>query len=761
MKNNWIISLFVFVVFSVNSTISFALAYNITPKAGTSLPTQVVKGGTATALYTVTNNTSRTIPDGFVKYLPQSVTQVNTDTSFPDLCGATFTLTPGASCTLELSVAGAVSAANPDPHQHLFVCSPNLPACAGTSSPLNVSIVPATLTGTVQSGGTTSVAPIANALVTIYGADQSSAIPLGTSLTNSSGKFYINVPSASLTHTIYYAIATKGTKTELAVILGESIPLTTTINEMTTVGAAWSMAQFFHTDPQIYGKALGLKIAAGMNDNLVSIEQGALSTVITTSPNADQTNAMRSVSSLSNLIAPCVQNIPGACTALFAATTVDAVVPTNTLQALLAIAHNPSMNVTTIFALAQMIQIYRPDLSMAPDAWTLAVKFNYTGNDNYLFGGLGKIVFDSNGFAWITNNVIQGTPNSSNFIVVLKPNGQPADGTNNTPVSPIFGGGILGQGFGISFDLNGNNWSGNFGWGSCSVCLPAAGSVTKLTATGIPISGPTGYIDYVYRGQGVVPDQNNNIWIASYGNDRVVIFPNGDPNSSFYFQEPSNSTPFDIAIDQNNAAWVTNPGTSILSKYTLNGHMINNIFNLPVGDNIKEVSIDSQGNAWIASTADSSVYKVNSAGTSVTQYTGVGGMSGPWGVTLDGADHVWVANFGPPGQPVNLSVTELCGVNTAACPPGVTTGQAISPATGYTLPSAGSQVLLHNGDPLNGPGSEPVFTPLMRLTQVLPDQAGNIWALNNWKPIPFNPTTDFNPGGDGAVVFIGLAVPPN
>jgi hypothetical protein len=39
------------------------------------------------------------------------------------------------------------------------------------------------------------------------------------------------------------------------------------------------------------------------------------------------------------------------------------------------------------------------------------------------------------------------------------------------------------------------------------------------------------------------------------------------------------------------------------------------------------------------------------------------------------------------------------------------------------------------------------------------DQAGNIWALNNWKP-DFDTDVCCNPGGDGAVIFVGLAPPP-
>src|SRR5262249_28360287 len=100
--------------------------------------------------------------------------------------------------------------------------------------------------------------------------------------------------------------------------------------------------------------------------------------------------------------------------------------------------------------------------------------------------------------------------------------------------------------------------------------------------------------------------------------------------------------------------------------------------------------------------------------------------------------------------------------NGAAFPAGLEPGFPISPCSGYTLPTGGSEVRLPNGDPLYGPGTDPCKSPLMRQTACSIDQAGNVWVCNNWEP-DFN--TDFppatgNPGGDGIVIFVGLAKPP-
>ncbi|WP_298622578.1 hypothetical protein [uncultured Legionella sp.] len=769
-KNNKKISLLVLLIAFLSNAVSYALPYNVVPKAGVSLPTHIILGNTVNAFYTVTNNTSRTLPNSFVKYLPPNVSQVVSDANHPDLCGTQFTLSSGASCTLELTISGEVNPIAPDPHHHLFVCSPNVPACAGTNYPLDVKAISPTVSGVVQSGAAVSQ-PLVNAHVTIYRADLSSSRAIGEGVTNNSGHFYIYIPPEELVQaTSFYAVARVGNNIKLATVLGGDILPSITINELTTVGAAFSMAQFFHNG-QIFGKSLGLKIASGMNANLVSPIDGRLSTVIMSSPNADQTNTKRSLNNLANLIAHCVRNVSNACTILFNLTTIDGVVPTNTLDALLNIAHNPANNVSLIYNQSSQLPVYVPLLANSPDAWTLAVKFNNSGSLNAPFGGAAKTIFDKYGNAWITNNVVQGTPDSSHWIMVLKPNGQPADGANNTPVSPIFGGGLLGNAFGITIDTKGSIWAGNFGWGSCNGCLPPGGegSVSKISSTGIPISGTLGYVNYLYRAQGTVSDKYDNIWIASYGNDRVVVYLNGDPNSAVYFQQPINSGTFDIAIAQDGSAWVTSTKSAVINKYILtNNTLIQTLsIQLPADSRPKAVSIDSQGNAWVAATGavlqtEPAILRITPQGAVTSYNDGRGGVSAPWGVTIDGDDNIWVANFEPENNtmPIKYSISKLCGINPAKCPSGLQTGDAISPATGYTLPSAGSEVLLADGTPLNGIGGPPSFHPLMRLTHAISDQAGNVWAANNWKPLPYS-ENHFNPGGDGVVVFIGLASPPN
>lgn len=126
----------------IYSVSCYALPFTIVPRAGFPLPTQVLSGGFATAFYTVTNNTNAVRIGNFVKYLPPNVTQITTDITTPNLCGATFTLQPhgsnGDSCTLELRITGPVSSAGCDIRRHLLVCIAGGLTCAGTPFPLDV-----------------------------------------------------------------------------------------------------------------------------------------------------------------------------------------------------------------------------------------------------------------------------------------------------------------------------------------------------------------------------------------------------------------------------------------------------------------------------------------------------------------------------------------------------------------------------------------------------------------------------------------------
>ena len=638
------------------------------------------------------------------------------------------------------------------------------------------------LTGTVQSGGTMGVVTLGGARVTLYEATEGAPAVIGTGTTDSKGWFETDQGPGSSAGGIFYATASLPNGVLLVNVVGPEVPEgPIVINELTTVAAAFSMAQFVDGST-IVGNAFGLRVASGMNDNLVSPRTGASSEVMLNAPNADQTNSLRSTRNLANLLARSARGHSGAWDVLRKlATPPDRDPPADTFQAMVNIARHPAWHVAAIYEHSQRLEVYTPSRAVPPDAWTLCVKVNDSGDDGKrMFGGPANISWDEHGNAWIANNVFQGTPDSGDFVVVLQPNGKPADGRNGMPASPVVGPGLVGPGFGVSVGGDGTVWVGSYGWGAKDT-FPTAGIVSTFDASGAVVEA--GYTQGTVRVQQVVVDRWNNVWLASYGNDSVVVYPGGDADAWIAYPQPGSSQTapgtctFGIAVDESGevpAAWVTY-GAGLgwpaakpahVARFVLETDpgqdrpVLRCTLSRQVGASTKAIALDAHGNAWIASGGDDTVYRVTPEGH-VAGFTDRGGLNSPWGVAVDGDGDVWVANFGHLGilyDYTNAAVSRLAGVDS---PSGLPLGQPISPETGYTLPTAGQPVTLADGSPLYKDGT-PCYNPLMRMTSVTIDAAGNVWAVNNWKPrfgTDFEPKHG-NPGGDGIVIFVGLARPP-
>ena len=143
------------------SSLSYALPFSIVTKSGTNLPTRVHPNSTVIAYYTITNNTLEQRNNNYIKYLPPNVSQITSDNTFSDSCGATFNLakngTAGDSCTLELSISGPVNGNDPNPRHHLFACFPGGVSCSGTSDSLNISAITTPVYAYVTNNGGNSV----------------------------------------------------------------------------------------------------------------------------------------------------------------------------------------------------------------------------------------------------------------------------------------------------------------------------------------------------------------------------------------------------------------------------------------------------------------------------------------------------------------------------------------------------------------------------------------------------------------------------
>lgn len=127
-----------FIALSFLSTALYALPFTILPIGV--LPATVPSGGTASASYTIKNVTSLNAPNNLIKYLPPNVLiNPNNTTCAPQ---SAFSLTPGQSCILNLTISGPVDRNDSHPQHHLFVCLSDNASCAGPSpeNSLNVTM---------------------------------------------------------------------------------------------------------------------------------------------------------------------------------------------------------------------------------------------------------------------------------------------------------------------------------------------------------------------------------------------------------------------------------------------------------------------------------------------------------------------------------------------------------------------------------------------------------------------------------------------
>lgn len=643
--------------------------------------------------------------------------------------------------------------------------------------------------GQVQAGG----GPLANSTVTLWAASAGDPRQLAQARTNSDGRFDLSSQETPGADVILYVVAkggeasvNKGSGDNPAItmlsVLGNSPASTVVINEMTTVASVWTHNQFID-GTAIRGHALGLKIAAGNVPSFVNLQTGGWGAAIQDAVNSSQTTTMANFATLSSLLAGCTTRVrPDACASLFDATTPPGgKAPTDTLGALQSVARNCAYRPERLIALLDAFYPvpqgknlrrtpYMPYLNYAPSAWTLPLKF--TG------GGLsapGKIMFDVEGNAWTGVNFIVGSQASDDLwdgnLSKFAPNGRPL-----SPETTGFqGGGVEGPGFGTAIGADGNVW----------VTSTGGKTISLFDKSGKPISPPDGYNFGGQLGimQGIIVAPNGDIWTLDFEKDQVVHLPKGDASKvKFYCRSTDGkpnkdspcklSGPFHLAIDQQDRIWITNAIGDTVTRFPASDPSKVEVLQTG-GHSGKGMAIDSQGNAWIANTlgtgldvgtklkllelkltgrmsqlhrvifdylnGNSSLGNISMLRPDGTPAPGSpfhgGGAWGSWGVAIDGNDQVWSSNF------AGASITHLCGARTETCPPGMKTGDPISPPGGYV-----------------GGGMQP-------LTDIGIDPAGNVWVADNWQ----RPQSCFAPyaseatstlcGGNGLTVFFGMAKP--
>jgi DNA-binding beta-propeller fold protein YncE len=651
-------------------------------------------------------------------------------------------------------------------------------ALLAASVSLIAPVAPGAALGASKQALLSGTVPLRGMNVVLYAASPGGRRPavLGSGRSGSSGAFAIRYRRAGR-RTVKYLVATRpggaaeagfaapaGSYRLVAALGAGRVPRRATVNERTTVATGFAMAQFIEGS-RVAGKDPGLRNAAAMTRNLVSRRRGGLAPVLRRFPNGASTATLRTFDSLANLLAVCRAR-GGRCARLLqlgGAPGGDASAA-DTLTAAVTIAQNPWHNVRRLFALSRLApRLYNPALGRGkrPDAWTLALRFEGDGES---MNGPGAFAIDAQGNLWVANNYefsrerLKSVCAAENLLR-FTPTGR------YFPGSPYTGGGLSGAGFGIGIDTQSHVWVGNFGF-AAPECKrqPPHNSVSEFTISGEPLSPPLvekprahpeiepvefegGWEDgHISWPQSTISDREGNIWIANCGNNSVTKYIGGNHELALNLGEKliGLRKPFGSAVNAEGRLYVTGNDSDNVAILNPSGAPV---AGSPVeGGGLHEpmgIAIDSNGYAWVANSgkiaapcpvevdsrpSQGNVVLIKPNGELARRKPIEGaGLQTPWGIAVDGDDHVWVANFS------GKRVSELCGTTTALCPPGRQhVGASISPRrSGYG------------------------FNGLVRNTGVAIDPSGNVWLTNNWKQLPIQK----NPGGYQVVALLGLAAP--
>lgn len=553
-----------------------------------------------------------------------------------------------------------------------------------------------------------------------------------TATTDDDGRFEVDAGDGTL---VYLDARPADSDTALLAAVAPDDAGAITLNERTTVAAGYGLAQFY-ADGAPSGDITWLSNAASMAANLADPQTGDYGEVLTSSPNGSETSTLGAFTSLSDVLSMCLID-SDACAVLFDATA-ETERPASAAAAFAAIARDPSSGAEAVFEVASRANGENPGLSVAPAAWTLALRFDGDGES---LAGPGNFAIDPEGNIWINNNYQYNADPSVPVCGSDQAFGFAPDGELLTTMQ---GGGLSGSGFGIEFDRSGRLWFSNFGFAAPAPGCPEEDqpphNSMSLFDGDTALSPDTGFTqgDLSWP-QGIEFDSDGNLWIANCGNSTVAVYPDGDPERARNLGSFGLEQPFAI-VDNGQNIFVTGTVNSAVAVLDHDGvpapfSPLTGAFDRPMG-----IAADAAGNVWVANSGGislpcpervaegrgtPSVTMIAPDGTVSTPYTG-GGVTLPWGIATDGDGNVWVANFS--GQ----RVASFCGADAAACPRGLATGEPISPDDiGYG------------------------FDGLTRSTGIAVDPSGNVWVTNNWIEV----SEQTNPGGHQIVAFVGAAAP--
>ncbi len=527
------------------------------------------------------------------------------------------------------------------------------------------------------------------------------------------------------------------------------------LNELSTIGSLWPNAQQYVQNYGLSGSKNGLLIGSEQVQNLVDVQTGQFGSTVLNGVNSADSETVARMNTLAALTALCgAEQARGLCDQYLAITNSD-----DTLEALSKIAQQPYLHTKALFDQFANAYVYPkgeqrrdtdflPYLSYRPDDFALMVRF--TGGGIY---SPGRLMFDNEGQLWSGQNWMPGSQSGLSTaigggVVKMAPSGKPL----SPPLVGYNSQGLDGSGWGTTVSKD-KVWISTFN---------AKVGVFDLTGKALgpaTINGQHGQL------QGLATAPNGDVWVCDNQYNHMIRFPKGDYTKGESVDVPGLKRPFAVAVDNNNVVWVTNNGSMTVTRFEADNPA--NAKQIKTGIAPRGLAIDSKGNVWVGANLSPGYPLPNiPKGTSIIDEfrisienifahqadipkTGNVTMISPdgevvksnlldkeiyaaWGVSIDGADNVFVGNF------LGTGFAQVCGEDTSSCPADTKTGDLIHSYKSGVMQEA---------------------------TDTMVDDAGNVWVANNWNVI--TALTDKNPerrtstmgGGNGIVVVYGIAQP--
>jgi streptogramin lyase len=469
----------------------------------------------------------------------------------------------------------------------------------------------------------------------------------------------------------------------LAAGLGPCSALTSstfvTINEVSTVAAAYAAAGFA-TDPTHVSSSstsLGIRGVEDALATIVNLETISTGVALATTPGSTSGNTgavpQNQIDTLANILAACVNSTGSSsaqCTTLFNNAENGSTPAPDTATAALNIAHNPGANIANLYGLQTASSPFQPDLSAAPNDFTIAI--TYTG------GGLSlpySVAIDASDDVWVDSQ--------DGVLSKFNPLGVALSGDSG------YTGTCIDSPHGIAIDSSGNVWVTN---------SSSTSNICEYSSAGVPNNTPFtgGGLNNPY---GIAMDGSGNMWVSNYTGNSISEFnSSGTPVSSTGYTAGGIDSPYGIAVAASGDIWIANNlGTPSISELSSTGSAVGlspftgGGLDHPIG-----IAIDGTGNAWIANNFSVSISEFNSSGTAKSGSSGDtgGGLDNPYGIAVDSNGNIWAVNE------TNNSISEFNS-----------SGAAISGVNGYTGTLTGLNAL-----------AEPYFLAI--------DGSGNIWVTN-------------------------------